>query len=160
MNYRLNTKAIIAVGALCVLLLGFFVYTLIQTPTPSEQSDSGVIATTSQESLDMIITAKHQYKDGIHTIAGKATLPTSCHRLIAEPFFVGENSTSSVEIRFSTLLEGETCPSEAFDAPFSVTFEAGENVTITALWNGKSVRLNLIPLKDGETLEGDAYIKG
>jgi len=78
---------------------------------------------------------------------------------LTEPFFTGDGA-SQVEIRFSTLLEGEECPSEYFEVPFRVSFESQENVDISATWNGDPIRLNLIPLMPGETLEDELYIKG
>ncbi len=158
MNYRVNTKIIFLVVVLVIVAFGLFVYTLVSAPDKQMQNkEEDNTSTTTEEVSDMLLTAKHQYVDGIHTIVGKATLPTPCHRLVSEPFFVGDND---VEIRFSTIMVGEECPSELFDEKFKVTFEAPEDVNITALWNGKKIRLNLVPLQEGETLEDEIYIKG
>lgn len=157
MNYRINTKVLVLVTVLVFIAAGLFVYTLVSTPTATIVEAPEKTAVDQNEGK--ILTAKHQYLDGIHTVAGKTEVPTPCHRLVTEPFFIQEQP-AHVEIRFSTLLEGEECPSQPFEVPFRVTFEAPEDATITALWNGSSVRLNLVPLAPGEKLEDELYIKG
>jgi len=158
MDYRINTKVIAVVIALVLLAVALFVYTLVSAPADTEPVDTTETAT--QEDADTeIITAKHQYQDGVHTIAGKAEVPTPCHRLVTEPFFTQADSTN-VEVRFSTLLEGEECPSQPFEVPFLVSFEAPEDVTISATWNGNAIRLNLVPVAPGETIDDELYIKG
>jgi len=156
MNYRINTKVVTLVALLVVVVVGLFVYTLISTPSEVVPPESQTPAPQDEE---RILTARHQYVDGIHTIAGVTEVPTPCHKLVAETFFTEENPTD-VEIRFNTLLEGEECPSQPFEVPFRVSFEAGENAVISATWNGGPVRLNLIPLQPGETLEDEIYPKG
>lgn len=158
MNYRINTKVVTAVAVLVCIAIGLFVYTLVTAPTEisvSDENQTGIL----EENDQRILTAKHQYVDGVHTIAGKTEVPTPCHRLVAEPFFV-QGSTEGVEIRFNTLLEGEECPSELFEVPFRVSFEANEDASLSATWNGAPVRLNLIPLQEGEVLDEEIYIKG
>ncbi len=158
MNYRINTKVVIFVAILVCIALGLFVYTLVSTPIEIPMSSEDEIVSTEQPEVQ-IMTAKHQFLDGMHTIAGKSEVPTPCHRLVAEPFFV-TGSPVEVEIRFNTLLEGEECPSQLFEVPFRVSFEAPEDAVLSATWNGGSVRLNLIPLQDGEVLDDEIYIKG
>lgn len=158
MNYRINTKAIAVVAILFLAVVGFFIYTLLTTRTNDQEVGENIIAT-STPTEERVLSAKHEFVDGIHTIAGKAEVPTSCHRLVTEPFFIG-GEPLGVEVRFNTLLEGEECPSEVFEVPFRVSFEAPENATITATWNGNPARLNLIPLQEGEILDDELFIKG
>jgi hypothetical protein len=77
---------------------------------------------------------------------------------VPEPFLLNEESI--VEIRFNSLLEGEECPAEAFDAPFQVTFNAPEDVTFQATWDGLPVRLNLLMADPDEALTDEFYFKG
>jgi hypothetical protein len=158
MNYRINTKAVSLVVMLILVAVGLFVYTLVTAPT-SDEVKNDVTQATSEENEIKLITAKHQYIDGVHTIVGKSELPTPCHRLVTEPFFL-DSGTNEVEIRFNTLLEGEACPNEIFEVPFRVTFEGKEGISISATWNGSPARLNLVPVQQGETLEDELYIKG
>lgn len=158
MNYRINTKVVTLVAILVFFAIGLFAYMLISAPTEVSVSQDDQ-ASTTQQSEERLMTAKHQFVNGIHTIVGKTEVPTPCHRLVAEPFFVTENPVG-VEIRFNTLLEGEECPSQLFEVPFKVSFEAPEDAILTATWNGGPVRLNLIPVPEGEVLDDEMYIKG
>jgi len=157
MNYRINTKVVTLVALLGIVAIGLFVYTLVFSP--SEISSPVTDQVQSGQTEERIMTARHQYVDGIHTIAGMTEVPTPCHKLVAETFFT-ETNPPGVEIRFNTLLEGEECPSQPYEVPFRVTFEADENAALSATWNGGPVRLNLIPLQPGEELEDELFIKG
>jgi hypothetical protein len=158
MNYRINTKVITAVVILMVLAVALFVLTLVSAPLTDEFVEV-YEATSTKQAPERILTAKHQYQNGMHTIAGKVEVPTPCHRLVTESFFT-QTTPSGVEVRFNTLLEGEECPSQPIEVPFKVSFEAPEGAVITGTWNGTPIRLNLVPLQAGEILEDELYIKG
>jgi hypothetical protein len=155
MNYRINTRIIAVVGLFALIATGLFMYTLVSAPAEEDVSTPQEQAT---ENLDILITAKHQYREGTHTVVGTVGVPTRCHRLITEPFLLENGSV--VEIRFTTLMEGAECPREEYDVPFKVPFEAREDVRIQATWDGVPVRLNLINVGPDESLDGDIYIKG
>lgn len=157
MNYRINTRIIILVAALVVVAIGLFTYTLVSAPTPEEVP---VVQDQTQDTdmVERIINARRQFVDGIHTIVGKAEVPTPCHRIISEPLLLEDGTV--IEIRFNTLLEGEECAAVMTEVPFRVTFEAPENIMIRATWDGSPVRLNLVPVGPGEVLEDEFYIKG
>lgn len=155
MDYRINTRVVAGVGALVLIAVGLFVYTIVSAPT---EVDLAPVAEQPADVPERLITARHQYVDGIHTIAGMVTVPTSCHRLVSEPFLLEGGAV--VEVRFNTLMEGEECPRQDFEVPFRVTFEAGEGVEIRATWDGAPVRLNLVPVGPGESLDDELYFKG
>lgn len=158
MEYRLNKTAIGLVTALLVVAAGLFIYTSVSAPEATEEAVSGEY-TAQHIPAPQLITAKHRYSEGMHTIAGSVELSTPCHRVSAEPFFV--DGTSTVEVRFVTRREANgTCPLTPTNTPFRVSFEAPEEVTIGAAWHGASVSLNLIPVGAGEILEGDIEVKG
>ena len=154
MNYRINTRIVALVTLLVVIAIGLFVYTLVSAPT----KDEVYVAPPVAETPEILITAKHQFKDGVHTIVGTATVPTPCHRIDASPFFLEDGNI--VEVRLSTLIEGEACQSQEFDAPFRATWNSGPDVEIRATWNGTPARLNLIEVGPEESIEDDIYIKG
>ncbi len=158
MNYRINMKVISLVILLVLVAVALFVYTLVSAPADVENivENENMTSVVVEEHM---LTAKHQYLEGVHTVAGKTEVPTLCHRLVSESFFIKEDQ-SEVEMRFNTLLEGEECTNQLFEVPFRVSFEASEDVSISATWNGEPVRLNLIPLQSGETLDDEIYIKG
>jgi hypothetical protein len=156
MNYRINTKVVAVVGAFAIVAIGLFLYTVVSAPTPEE-----VAAPTEEQAPDtegMLITARHQFKEGVHTIVGTVAVPTACHRIQVNPFLLDGGAV--VEVRLTSLMEGSECPPQPTDAPFRATFEAGESVEIRAPWNGTPVRLNLVDVGADELLDGDVYIKG
>lgn len=160
MNYRINTYGIWALAILFLTAAGIFTYTLIRTPTGTDETsgaeDVPPVATTEET-----ITAKHRYAENMHTIAGMVSVPTPCHSVTVEPFFVpSEGATTTVELRFTTVLEGSDCPALVSDAPFRVTFEGPEYADLRATWNGAPARLNLIPASPDESLEMEYFFKG
>jgi hypothetical protein len=159
MNYRLNSNMIIAVAVLVAIAIGLFVYTLVGTPAGDRGAEEST-TTPPVALLDTIIAGKHQYVDGIHTVAGMLSVPTPCHSVVIEPFFVDGTATTTVELRFTTVREGADCPDVVSDAPYRVVFEGPENTQITALFNGKPARLNLVPVAPGESLGEEFYFKG
>jgi hypothetical protein len=160
MNYRLNGTTIALVTLLVLIAAGLFVYTLISAPTSEEVTEEEMQAVPAPETMEQIISAKHQYREGVHTIAGMAQVPTSCHGIVIEPFFVDGAATTTVELRFTTVLEGEECPAVPSDAPFMVSFEAPEDVRVEVVWDGTPVRLNLMPVGPDESLGEEFYFKG
>jgi hypothetical protein len=163
MNYRLNKSALYGVLLLVLLAAGIFGYTLVSAPTTTElivEEDSTDVVSDTPASVPQAIVAQHQFVGGMHTIAGSVDLPTPCHNLLTEPFFVGED-TSTVEVRFTTSVVGDVCAQVITPARFKLTFEADENATITALWNGRPAELNLVPVPEGANLDDfEVYVKG
>ncbi len=159
MNYRINTTALTAVTLLVVVALGLFGYTYFLLPekaeAPTAPTEDVALAPSGE-----IVTAQHQFKDGIHTIAGELLVPSPCHRLESEAF-VAEGG--AIEVRLSkVLIDGsDMCAQVLTPARFKVTFEAPENASITALIDRVPVGLNLIPVPEGESLDSfEMFIKG
>jgi len=164
MNYRLNTT-MIAVIVLCVIAaIALFTYILTSAPEDVVTNTDETRDRTEEEARptrdDVLIAAKQQYVDGIHTIAGTVTVPTPCHGISAEPFLVTEGATTTAEIRLTTVLTGEDCPNVPSDTTFRVIFEAPEGIPVAAVWDGASVRLNLVPIAPGESLDEEFFFKG
>ncbi len=157
MNYRLNSKAIALVAILVVVAVILFAYTLVSAPTKEETPEA--TTTAQEETPERIITAKQQFVNGMQTIAGTVDVPTPCHSVVAQPFFVND-ATNTVEIRFNTAIEGEQCAAQVTSVPFKVSFEAPEDVSIRATWDGQPVRLNLVPVAPGESIGGPVDVKG
>lgn len=161
MNYRLNKTALYGVIALVVAAALIFGYTLISAPT--DEQTAGEDPTSEQPMSnreERTITAQHQYVEGLHTVAGIVDMPTPCHQLIAEPFLLGEDA-GQAEIRFTSSVEGDVCAQVITPARFKVTFEAREDVSMSATWNGAPATLNLVPVPDGEDLDDfEVYVKG
>lgn len=109
----------------------------------------------------MLITAKHEFSDGTHVIAGEVNLPTPCHILNTSVDVTKGTDPDQAIINFESTTQAETCIQVIAPTRFKVDFEADENAEITATWNGKKVDLNLIPVAEGESLDDfEIFIKG
>ena len=112
--------------------------------------------------IPQIINAKHQLKNGIHTIAGEIDLPTPCYLLETSSFVeVREPEEDLATVLFTTVNESDVCAQVITSARFKVVFGAGENAEIFATWNGKPVLFNLIKVSPEEDLDlFELFIKG
>lgn len=161
---RVNKPLIASVSVLIVLALGVFAYTLSQRGDhiSAEPVPEDVPADTTGTPVLETISARHEYSDGTHAVVGTVNTPTPCHQVTAEPFFVGEGE-DNIEIQI-TVVDGagadEVCTQVITPQRWSARFNAGENATITATLNGDPVRLNLLPVGPGESLDDDIFMKG
>jgi hypothetical protein len=161
MNYRLNPVGIAIVGILVVLAIGLFAYSLL-----SGRSDEEVVEeptdTAAQDEPREVVTAMHDFADGVHTVAGELDVPTPCHVLNSEAVFVN-GDPNAVEVRLTTATEedSEMCAQVVTAARYKVSFEAPENATITASLNGVPVQFSLVEVPEGEDLaDFELFIKG
>lgn len=151
MNKATLITIIVIVG---LLLVGWLVFWRNDPVASNTEPQENV-----PEDSGMRITAKHEYRDGIHTVAGEVSLPTPCHILSTDT----EVSTDGSEalILFESTTKAETCAQVITPARFKIDFEANEDAVITALWNGLKAELNLVPVGEGETLDDfELFIKG
>ncbi len=106
------------------------------------------------------ITAKHQYKNGKHIIAGEVNLPTPCN-ILTTTAQIAESFPEQVTINFDSTSSGEACAQVMTKNRFKIEFTASENAVIKARWNGQPVELNLIPVGANEDLTNfEVFIKG
>lgn len=123
------------------------------TPPMNEPADS-------VKPMDERITAKHQFKNGTHIIAGELNQPTPCYVLSTDAR-VAESYPEQVTIAFTSKTSGDICAQVITADRFKVEFAASENAVIKATWNGNPVELNLIPAGANENLDNfDVFIKG
>jgi len=122
---------------------------------------ANVIDSTNDDSNTAIpaherITAKHQYKNGTHIVAGEVNMPTPCYILDVSARVASEQVT----LDFVSKTNGEVCAQVITTERFKVDFKAVENVAIKATWNGQPVELNLIPAGANEDLSNfEIFIK-
>lgn len=103
------------------------------------------------ESLDQpeyyMISGRHVVRGEQHKIIGDVLLGSACESLSTEAT-VRETTPLSVEIAFTTnldtVVQSLPCDPPQDTTPFVVTFEAPEDVIITATWNGGEAILSLI----------------
>jgi len=126
---------------------------IIQEPLPQPE--------TPLKSPEKIITAKHQFKDGTHTIVGEIDMPTPCH-LLDWDVAVGESFPEQVMIGFKSVYKStDACAQVITPQRFKVTFKASKDAVISATFDGKKIILNLIEALDGEDLDNfELFIKG
>lgn len=122
--------------------------------TPAEKPDEIII------SQKTVVTAKHAYTNGTHTVAGEVPLPTPCHILEAEAKVSADAKTVVVAL-VSSIKTDEVCAQVITPARFKVTAKAAKNAHITATLNGQEITLNLIEAGANENLDNfELYIKG
>lgn len=146
----------IALATFVALAGALFIYVLVSTP--KQESAPTTQASSTEDTAPMIV-AKHQYRQGTHVLVGSLHLPKACDQLAAEPFFAGE-STTTVQVRFTTVSATGTCEAEFAPTPFRVTVNAPEQTVWSATWNGTPAILNLIPVPANESLDGAVDVKG
>ncbi|HEY4502585.1 MAG TPA: hypothetical protein VJH21_02010 [Candidatus Paceibacterota bacterium] len=112
--------------------------------------------------VPQIINAKHQFKNGLHTIVGEVDLPTSCYLLSTDTVVeVREPRVDRATVRFNTAGDDEICAQVITTARFKETFSAQEKTEIIATWNGLDVLLNLIEARPDDNLDNfELFIKG
>jgi hypothetical protein len=163
----------IILGILIVAVIVFIGISFKKSSIDTDMSDMGDTASTSAwenmpaENPDQIIvtqktvvTAKHAYVKGTHTVAGEIPLPTPCHILEAAANISADKMTVVVALT-SSVKTDEVCAQVITPARFKVTAKAPKDAHISATLNGQEVTLNLIEAAAGENLDSfELYIKG
>ena len=162
----------VIVGLLILALVGFVFISFERSTMDTLVDDPGQTASTTawenapaepaQVSVTpkTVVTAKHAYKNGVHTIAGEVPLPTPCHLLTAETAVSPDKKQVVLQLA-SQVKEGEMCAQVITNARFKVTAKADQKASIIATLNGQQVTLNLIEAGPNEDLDNfELYIKG
>lgn len=152
----MNKATVTTIIVIIILLLvgWFFFWRMPKDTGEMVGEDQG-----SMEESGVLITAKHEYNNGTHIIAGEVSLPTPCHILATDSEV--SNGGKEVLVFFDVTTQAETCAQVVTPARFKIEFQAAEDARISALWNGMGADLNLIPVAPGETLdEFEIFIKG
>lgn len=151
-----NTYIVVAVIIIILIIGGAYYYNKTTAPDLPTDTKVGDI----NQSSDQLITARHQYKDGKHIVAGSVNLPTPCH-LLTENVKIAESSPEQVTLEFGSTSSAEVCAQTIIPVRFRFDFAASENAEISATWNGTPVQLNLIPVGPEEDIENfEIFIKG
>jgi len=157
----MNTR--LALGGLIALAFVVFGVTLYYSLRETERSAEEI----EEESENVgyvpeVINALHQFKNGMHTIAGEVDMPTPCEILESEAAVaVREPSSDLVTVQFSTFHEGEICAQMLTPVRFKTSFNAGEDAEMKATWNGTTVPLNIIEVGPNDDIDDfELYFKG
>ncbi len=159
----------IIAGILILAVIGFIVIsfqkTTLDTKTPLSPEFASTTAweNTPAETIlspNIVITAKHAFLKGTHTIAGEVPLPTACD--VLDTTAVASADTKQVVVQFvSSVKTGEKCAPNITPARFKVMVNALNSAVLSATFNGQPVTLNLIEAGPNENLDNfELYIKG
>lgn len=145
---------IIAIVVIALIVIGYGVTKSLFTSAPSE-----VASTTEQLPVEemRIVTAKHQYKNGIHTYAGEIVMPTPCDALAWTVATTSDNAL----ISFTTTSPTDPCAQVITSQRFKVSFRGSASTTVQATLNNAPVRFSVIEAGSDENLDNfEIYIKG
>lgn len=158
----MDKRTIILVVTLFALIVaGMFFYAYLKR---GEVVENPVTVTLEKEgvaypNIDRI-NAKHFFKDGVHTFVGEIELPTPCDLLEVDST-VMESYPEQIRLNFNVINNSETCAQVITVQRFMVTAKASADASVTAVFMGRTVELNLIPAAVGETPEEfELFIKG
>ncbi len=151
----------IIIAIVLIVLLGTWAYvkygTTLLDPKGAETEE---VAGATDESAIGRITAKHQWKNGTHIVAGEVNLPTPCYVLETEAR-IAESMPEQVTLAFTATTGTDVCAQVITPERFKIDFKASKDATIKATWNGEPVILNLIPAGENEDLANfELFIKG
>ena len=161
----MSQKSIILVVTLFALIIGgMFMYAHLNKAELQEES---VIVQEEKPQTETVpyaditrIDAKHYFIDGVHTLVGEINFPTPCDLLEAESTVL-ESFPEQVIIDFSVINNTEVCTQVVTAQRFKVDFQASAEASISALFMGREIELNLIPAAEGEVPEDfELFIKG
>ena len=157
----MDKRTIILVVTLFVLIVaGMFFYAYLKrgeiVAPPVTVNEKEAIAYPEVERID----AKHYFIDGKHTFVGEIQLPTPCDLLEVDAT-VMESYPEQIRLNFNVINNAETCAQVVTAQRFVVSATASINATVSAMFMGREVPLNLIPAAAGETPEEfELFIKG
>ena len=162
MDKRQQVWAIIGFVVIVALLFGVSYY-ISQSSDELKTGESQIGDIDGDVNVDVprvTITAKHQYRNGTHIIAGEIEVPTPCH-LLETNVIIKESFPEQVTVQFEVGTQAEICAQVITSARFKVEFKVSENARISGTLNGKPVILNLIEASSEEDLDKfELFIKG
>lgn len=130
--------------ALFVIVYGYeFVFNkpIIESPTVDEY-----------QAPAQKVEVKEQQKGSMYTFAGELDLPTPCHSLTTK---VNKISDTTYQIEINTVAPAADvmCAQVITPKPYKVSFEAGENITVTVLLDGVEYETNRFLIPDGANID-------
>jgi hypothetical protein len=145
-----------------LIAAAFAVFVFVRGTLTEPQTDDvrGAVPADEQKEPLVILTAKHAFRDGMHTIVGEYDLPSPCHILDTRAVVSPDGKNVTVDFTV-TAPSGEMCAQVITPTRYRVQFTAPENANISARVNGAPVILSLIEAGPNEDLENiELYIKG
>ena len=154
---------ILLVVLLGLIVAGMFVYAFIkkgelatEVSVPEPQSEQVLVSYPLVERID----AKHYFDGSTHTFVGEIDLPTPCD-LLTTKSLVRESSPEQIELDFKVINNADLCIQQITTQRFMITATASKEASVSAVFMGRALPLNLIPAAPGETPEDfELFIKG
>lgn len=155
-----STSIIVGVTALAVAFALFIFLSSLFSQNDTQEPLAPQKTPASQERPQTVLTAKHAYRDGVHTVVGEFELPTPCH--ILETVARVSEDGKNVVIDYTVTSRDETlCAQVITPTRYRVQFTAAPDARIGAQINGAPAVLNIIEAGPNEDLENfELYIKG
>ena len=159
----MNKKAIIlCIAVFVVIVVGMFGFAYLKKNEIA--SETPVVENKPSETLPYadvkVITAKHYFIDGVHTLVGEIPMPTPCD-LLESKARVMESMPEQIVFDFTVLNNSEICVQQITNARFKVSATASKDAVFSATFVGRPVELNIIPAQPGEKPEDfELFIKG
>lgn len=157
-----NNGIIVAIVIFVLIIVGMFVFAYLKNAELTEAPTTQVVETPRPGPYDSItlITAKHFFIDGKHTLVGEIPMPTACD-LLNWDTSVAESMPEEVTVNFDAINNSTDCAPQVTNQRFKVEFTASDKASIKATLEGREVQLNLIPAGQGETPDDyELFIKG
>lgn len=157
-----NKSIILVVSIFVVLVVGMFGFAYLKKAEVTAPVIPPVATTTDQAAAYNVtrIDAKHFFVNGVHTIVGEIPMPTPCDLLTTDAR-VAESMPEQVTFLFSVVNNSENCAQIITPGRFMVSATSSKEATLSAMFMGKSVPLNLVEAAPGETPEEyELYTKG
>lgn len=162
----MSKQSLLTIGAVVLaIIVGAVLLTTGDRTTTDPANQVGGAATSTDSSFaPNLITAAHQYDEdeGVHIVAGETDVPTPCH-MLSHDVSIAESFPEQVSLNFSSSVEDpdQMCAQVISSQRFKITFEASEEASIQATYNGQDVELNLQEVGPDENLEDfEVHTKG
>lgn len=158
---RMNRRAVLLTIALFLLVIvGMFAFAFSQQDRNVTEDGADIEEANEQYANITRIEGKHFYIDGVHTVVGEIPMPTPCD-LLESSSRVAESMPEQITLEFEVVNNAEFCAQTITPQRFKVSASASPEATIEAMFEGRSVELNLVEAAPGETPdEFELYIKG
>ncbi len=153
-----KTKTIIGVVAVIIIIVAAVAYYSTRENKEGqnvEQEEVEAVLPSGTQALS----ARHSFVAGKHIVAGEVKVPTPCV-VLETAVRIAESFPEQVTIDFTATSDGEICAQVIDTRRFKVEFDASENATIKATWNGKPIELNLLKASASALEAFNIFVKG
>lgn len=155
-----RSTSIIAGVVVIAVAFALFVFVRSMFSVDREPAPEPPAESVTENRPQITLTAKHAFRDGVHTVVGEYDLPTPCHILETASSVSKDGKSAVIDFTVSTKTD-DPCVQVITPTRYRVQLTAAPDAEITARLNGEPAVLNLIEAGPNEDLENvELYIKG